>query len=414
MKPIQQLITDHFDIWTTAEMEKTSRRGRSSGNTETVYGVKKLRELILEFAIRGKLVPQDPNDEPVDVLLKSIENEKSKLIAHKKIKKEKLLPPITDEEIPFVLPCGWKWVRLGNITNFGNTLKPDCIDDGTWVLDLEDIEKDTSKLLQKIRFSARQSLSNKNSFQKGDVLYGKLRPYLNKVIVADEDGVCTTEILSIRCYGPFNNGYFKSALKSPYFINYVNERSYGMKMPRLGTEDGRKAAFPLAPLLEQERISAKVDELMALCDQLETQHNNAAEAHEKLVGHLLGTLTQSQNVEDFNENWQRIATHFDILFTTESSIDELKKTLIQLAIMGKLVPQDSNDEPINLLLQRILKERDRQIENGDSRTSANDKINASEMYLSLPGGWQYCRLGNLASLSTIAARHLTRLTMVSL
>jgi type I restriction enzyme S subunit len=126
-------------------------------------------------------------------------------------------------------------------------------------------------------------------------LYGKLRPYLNKVIVADEDGVCTTEILPFRCYGPFSNNYFKFALKSPYFISYVNARSYGMKMPRLGTEDGRKAHFPLPPLVEQHRIVAKVDELMALCDQLETRHSAAAEAHEKLVSYLLGTLTQSQN-----------------------------------------------------------------------------------------------------------------------
>ena len=149
------------------------------------------------------------------------------------------------------------------------------ISDETWVLDLEDIEKDTSKLLQKCRFSERRSLSDKNSFQAGDVLYGKLRPYLNKVIVADEAGVCTTEILPVRCYGPFSSNYFKFALKSPYFINYVNARSYGMKMPRLGTEDGRKAYFPLPPLAEQHRIVAKVDELMALCDALKTRINEA-------------------------------------------------------------------------------------------------------------------------------------------
>ena len=242
---IEQLITEHLDIWTAADNEKKSGRGRSSGSAGSVYGIKKLRELILELAVRGKLVPQDASDEPASELLKRIAAEKAKLIAEGKIKKSKPLADITDDEKPFELPVGWEWVKLGEITNFGITEKLSFISDETWVLDLEDIEKDTSRLLNKHRFCDRRSLSDKNSFQEGDVLYGKLRPYLNKVIVADESGVCTTEILPIRCYGSFSSHYFKYALKSPNFINYVNARSYGMKMPRLGTEDGRKANFPL-------------------------------------------------------------------------------------------------------------------------------------------------------------------------
>ena len=354
---IEQLITEHLDIWTAADTEKKSGRGRSSGTAGSVYGVKKLRELILELAVRGKLVPQDASDEPASELLKRIAAEKAKLVAEGKIKKSKPLAEITDDEKPFELPIGWEWVKLGEITNFGITEKLSFISDETWVLDLEDIEKDTSRLLNKHRFCDRRSLSDKNSFLEGDVLYGKLRPYLNKVIVADESGVCTTEILPIRCYGSFSSHYFKYALKSPHFINYVNARSYGMKMPRLGTEDGRKANFPLPPLAEQHRIVAKVDELMALCDQLENQHNNAAEAHEKLVTHLLGTLTQSQNAEDFNTHWQRISEHFDTLFTTEASIDALKQTLLQLAVMGKLVPQDPNDEPASELIKHLHTDR---------------------------------------------------------
>ncbi len=314
--------------------------------------------------MHGKLVPQDPNDEPADELLKRIQVEKARLIAEGKIKKDKPLPPISDEEKPFELPQGWEWVRLGEITNFGITEKLDFISDETWVLDLEDIEKDTSRLLQKYKFSERNSLSAKNSFQAGDVLYGKLRPYLNKVVVADEAGVCTTEILPVRCYGPFSSNYFKFALMSSHFINYVNVRSYGMKMPRLGSEDGRKAYFPLPPLPEQHRIVTKVDELMALCDQLETQHINAAEAHEKLVSHLLGTLTQSHSANDFSANWQRIAAHFETLFTTEASIDALKQALLQLAVMGKLVPQDPNDEPASELLKRIQVEKAKLVAEG--------------------------------------------------
>jgi type I restriction enzyme S subunit len=371
----------------------------------------------LELAVRGKLVPKDANDEPASELLKRIQAEKARLIAEGKIKNKSPSVPllqrgkitasvphfekgglggISGDEMPYPLPQGWEWVRLGEITNFGSTEKLGIIADKTWVLDLEDIEKDTSRLLQKFRFSERNSLSDKNSFLAGDVLYGKLRPYLNKVIVADEDGVCTTEILPVRCYGPFSSHYFKFALKSPNFINYVNARSYGMKMPRLGTEDGRKAPFPLPPLAEQHRIVAKVDELMALCDQLETQHNNAAEAHEKLVSHLLGTLTQSQSAADFSANWQRIAAHFNTLFTTETSIDALKQTLLQLAVMGKLVSQDPKDEPASDLLKHIQAENAKLLAEGKIRKGKPLlPISEDDKAFILPHGWGWVRLGQI-------------------
>ena len=373
-----QRISEHFDTLFTTEAS-----------------IDALKQTLLQLAVMGKLVPQDPNDEPASELLKRIQAEKAKLIAEGKIKKDKPLAEISDEEKPFDLPVGWEWVRLGEITNFGTTEKLSFISDETWVLDLEDIEKDTSRLLNKHRFCDKRSLSDKNSFLEGDVLYGKLRPYLNKVIVADESGVCTTEILPIRCYGSFSSHYFKYALKSPHFINYVNARSYGMKMPRLGTEDGRKANFPLPPLAEQHRIVAKVDELMALCDQLENQHNNAAEAHEKLVTHLLGTLTQSQNAEDFNTHWQRISEHFDTLFTTEASIDALKQTLLQLAVMGKLVPQDPNDEPASELLKRIQAEKAKLIAEGKiKKDKPLAEISEEEKPFELPDGWEWTRLND--------------------
>ncbi len=359
-------------------------------------GIKKLRELILELAVRGKLVPQYPNDEPASELLKRIAEEKTRLVAEGKIKKQKPLTEIDEEALPFELPAGWVWTRLGEITNFGSTIKKDEIPEDAWVLDLEDIEKDTSKLLQKARFYDRNSLSDKNSFTKGDVLYGKLRPYLNKVLVAEDDGFCTTEILPFRCHGPFVAHYFVIALKSPYFLSYVNAKSYGMKMPRLGTEDGRQAFFPLPPLAEQHRIVAKVDELMALCDRLEAQQADAESAHAQLVQALLGSLTQSAGAEDFAANWQRLAEHFHALFTTESSIDALKQTLLQLAVMGKLVPQDPNDEPASALLKRVAEKKARLISEEGLRTTAREDVPEAEYYFTLHAGWASYRLGNIA------------------
>lgn len=395
----QKIITQHLDIWTSAHKTR-STAGRGSNNKLELVGIKKLRELILELAVRGKLVPQDANDEPASELLEKIAAKKIKLIKEGKIKKEKPLPEIKDEEKPFELPRGWDWTQLGDITNFGLTTKLDVIDENCWVLDLEDIEKDTSKLLQKVRFSERGSLSNKNSFLKGDVLYGKLRPYLNKVIVADEDGVCTTEILPIRCYGDFDSHYFKLALKSPNFLSYVNARSYGMKMPRLGTDDGRQALIPLPPLAEQHRIVAKVDKLMAFCDQLEqTQSDNIA-AHAELVEALLATLTNSTDHNELQNNWQRIAAHFDTLFTTEHSIDQLKQTILQLAVMGKLVPQNPNDEPASELLKKIAAEKAQLIKEGKiKKEKPLPEITEEEKPFELPSGWEWIKLDFIATRS---------------
>ncbi len=124
MNAMQQLLTDHIDIWTAADTAKKSGRGRSSGNAASVYGIKKLRELILELAVRGKLVAQDPNDEPASELLKRIKAEKAKLVAEGKIKKDKPLPAITEEEKPFDLPAGWAWARLGSIGDWGAGATP--------------------------------------------------------------------------------------------------------------------------------------------------------------------------------------------------------------------------------------------------------------------------------------------------
>ena len=313
-------------------------------------GIKKLRELILELAVRGKLAPQDPNDEPASELLSHIAEEKARLIAEGKgkIKKQKPLAEIDPDEKPFELPTGWEWTRLGEITNFGITTKGESIPDDAWVLDLEDIEKDTSRLLQRACFSERNSLSDKNSFIEGDVLYGKLRPYLNKVLVADSNGFCTTEILPFRCYGPFDAHYFKLVLKSPSFLLYVNAKSYGMKMPRLGTEDGRKALFPLPPLTEQHRIVAKVDELMGLCSRLEAQQADAECAHALLVQAMLESLTRASDATDFAVSWQRLVQHFHTLFTTESSIDTLKQALLHLAVIGRLISPARKYEALDL------------------------------------------------------------------
>ena len=247
-----------------------------------------LKNKILDLAIQGKLVEQDPNDEPASVLLEKIKAEKAELVKQGKIKKDKQESYIykgadnrhyekigsetkdITEEIPFEIPESWEWCRLGNVINYGETKAVTYLecDKNQWILDLEDIEKDTSRILCKNRIKDKPFKSTKKTFIKGDVLYSKLRPYLNKVVVADEDGVCTSEILPFRIYYGIVPEYLQCCLKSHYFYEYVNQLTYGVKMPRLGTEDGKRGLIPLPPIQEQCRIIRTFSKMLEFTNQL--------------------------------------------------------------------------------------------------------------------------------------------------
>ncbi|MDI1308872.1 MAG: restriction endonuclease subunit S [Methylotenera sp.] len=211
--------------------------------------------------------------------------------------------------------------------------------------------------------------------------------------------IASTAFAIIHPYCSMPPRYFLWFFRSPVFVRYVESVQMGIAYPAINDGQFFSGLTPLPPLNEQHRIVAKVDELMALCDQLEAQHNNVAEAHEKLVSHLLGTLTQSQNAEDFSANWQRISAHFDVLFTTEASIDALKQTLLQLAVIGKLVPQDTNDEPANELLKRIQAEKAKLIAEGKlKKEKLLAPISEDEKPFELPKGWEFARLHKLGKL----------------
>lgn len=403
MPDISELITDNLDIWSST-LKKKKAVGRGTSKKIELYGVKKLRELILDLAVRGLLVPQNPNSEVVDELFKKIETAKAYLISNKKIKKQKPLPAITSEELPFRLPNTWKWMRLGEVTNYGTSDKvnPKDVTINTWVLELEDVEKTSSRLLAKVRFNERNFKSSKNVFSNGDVIYGKLRPYLDKVIVADEDGVCTTEMIPVKAHACITSKFLRIVMKSPYFISYANESTHGMNLPRMGTVKARMALIPLLSEEEQNRIVAKVDELMTLCDQLEQQQEDSISAHQTLVKTLLDALVDSANHSkttegktQFEQAWERIAEHFDTLFTTEDSIDQLKQTILQLAVMGKLVPQDPSDEPAIDLLKKLETAKTNLIESGflKKQKAAPQITNKEKPYL-VPDNWLWVRLSD--------------------
>ena len=185
------------------------------------------------------------------------------------------------------LPEGWRATKLGDVVEYGKTQKCELSDItiDTWILELEDIEKNSSRIIKRLNTSERPFKSTKNKFKEGDILYGKLRPYLNKVVIADDNGVCSTEIIPLNAEPNVNNHYLFHWLRSETFLNYVVEVSYGVNMPRLGTKDGLLAPFILPPLTEQKVIADKLDTLLA---QVET-----SKARLDRIPQILKTFRQS-------------------------------------------------------------------------------------------------------------------------
>ena len=290
---------------------------------------KKLRQKILDLAIHGKLVPQDPNDEPASVLLERIKAEKERLIKEGKIKKSKKSTKASDtphyENVPFEVPSSWVWTTLGEISNYGecNNVSVDSITDDDWVLELEDLEKDTAKIIQTLSRSKRSIKGVRHRFNKGDILYSKLRTYLNKVLVAPQSGYCTTEIMPFNSYCNVSSYYLNHVLRSAYFLDYTQQCGYGVKMPRLSTTDACNGMIPLPPLAEQKRIVKEIEHWFSLIDVIES------------------------GKEDL-----------------QATIKQAKSKILDLAIHGKLVPQDPNDEPASELLKRINSKAEITCDNG--------------------------------------------------
>ena len=359
-----------------------------------------LKNSILHMAVQGKLVPQNPDDEPASVLLERIKAEKQELIKQGKIKKDRKSSKIfrgttrnfsynfceqigteirdISDEIPFEIPESWEWVRLGFICTYNEKkqkINAKNADKSIWGLDLEDIEKGGKLLVKKI-VGERKAVGDKTIFHKGDILYSKLRPYLLKILVAPDEGICTPEIVPFTVYGNISSEYIVMFLKSPYVDGFVNGETYGIKMPRAGTETMINLLVPIPPISEQKRIVTKIEELLPYIEKYE-------QAETQLTA--------------LNANFPEL----------------LKKSILQEAVQGKLVPQNPDDELASVLLERIRAEKQTLIKAGkikndkhESVIITRDKIPyeivdgkerciADEVPFELPEGWELIRLNDI-------------------
>ncbi|EFB2685185.1 restriction endonuclease subunit S [Escherichia coli O157:H7] len=383
---VEKLIVDHMETWTSA-LQTRSTAGRGSSGKIDLYGIKKLRELILELAVRGKLVPQDPNDEPASDLLKRIAAEKAELVKQGKIKKQKPLPEISEEEKPFELPEGWEWTTLTRIAEINPKI------------DVSDDEQEISFIpmpLISTKFDGSHEFEIKKwkdvkkgytHFANGDIAIAKITPCFENSKAAIFSGlkngisVGTTELHVARPFSDIiNRKYLLLNFKSPNFLKSGESQMTGSagqkRVPRLFFENN---PIPFPPLQEQERIIIRFTQLMSLCDQLEQQSLTSLDAHQQLVETLLGTLTDSQNAEELAENWTRISEYFDTLFTTEASVYALKQTILQLAVMGKITVPNLSSSTKN-----------------KNKTAQNNSILSSLMQY-IPAHWNLCTLDQISA-----------------
>ena len=372
-------------------------------------GVARLRELILTLAVQGKLVPQDPADEPASRLLQKIRAEKDRLIAEGKIKKDKPLAAITDEEKPFGLPQGWEWVRLSALLQkigAGSTPlggREVYVSSGVKFLRSQNVW-DEGLRLDGVAFIKPETHSRMAGtvVVANDLLFNITGASIGRCAVVpsnfDEANV-SQHVTIIRAVLPEINAYLHKVLVSRHVQQTVMDVQVGVSREGLSIAKLGQFLIPLPPLAEQSRIVARVEELMRLCDALEAKGQLEATQHAQLLSTLLGTLTASATPEELANNWQRVAQHFDLLLDRREAIDALEQTLLQLAVRGLLVPQYPADEPASVLLQKIRAEKDRLIAEGKiKKDKPLPPMTGEEKPFELPVGWEWVRVGDVVEL----------------
>ncbi len=360
------------------------------------------RRFILDLAVRGKLVPQDPNEEPAPDLLKRIAAEKARLMKAGEIRNPKALPSLTANDTPFSLPPNWRWSQIAEI----GVLSPrnDAADDAS------------ASFVPMPMIAAEYGVANQHEvrpwdeikkgythFAEGDVALAKITPCFEngKSTVfrnlAGGMGSGTTELHVVR---PLfvSPDYILIFFKCPHFIETGIPRMTGTAgQKRVPTEYFANSPFPLPPLAEQHRIVAKVDELMALCDRLEAARTEREATRDRLAAASLARLNAPDpDRAAFQEHARFALNHLPRLTTRSEQIKHLRQTILNLAVRGKLVPQDPKDEPASELLKRIAAGKaKRKRTTGDTRIKFEPDPKPDELPLALPPGWAVQSFENL-------------------
>jgi type I restriction enzyme S subunit len=372
---------------------------------ETPDGITRLRELILKLALQGKLVTQDENDESGIILVEKIKIEKQKLIDKGLIKKQKELEKIKDEEIPYYLPKGWVFERLNNVID---------VRDGTHDSPKDATGTNTFPLVTSKNFingiidfdSARRiseedhiEISKRSSVEKGDILFSMIGGNLgNQVMVSDDRQFSIKNLALMKFYNkdltiPF---FFKKYTE--YLALDIQMKAKGGAQPFVGLGELRNLIIGLPPIEEQKRIVEKIDQLMLLCDKLEAERNSKNKLQLQINSAAINNLIKANDEISFNKAWSFIANQFDTLYTVKQNVTVLKDVILNLAIKGKLVGQNDNDESIENYLKKIVEEKNELLKKGLMKKQASFPIKDNDFPFSIPLRWNWIRLGEIVSL----------------
>ena len=366
--------------------------------------VKKLRAYILSLAVRGKLVEQDENDEPASILLNRIREEKDRLVKEKKFKKEKPLPEISEDEIPYELPKGWEWVRLGELGNIfnGNSInaklkesKYSNIKEGYNYIATKDVDLQSRTINYENGIKIPFDEEKFRIAHEGSILICAEGGSAGKKVALVEEDICFgNKLLAIELFYKMNSKYLFYIYQSSDFFERFSSLMTGI-IGGISSKNFKEIPVSLPPLNEQNRIVEKVDYLMKFCDKLEEQLEKQVKYGSLSAKSVLNGVSNCSSYEELEEALRFIIENFKDLTLADGAIDELKNTILSLAVKGKLVPQDDRDEPASVLIERIREEKDRLVkENKIKKEKALPQISDDILY-ELPKGWEWVRLGDI-------------------
>ena len=363
--------------------------------------IPRLRRFILDLAVRGKLVEQDPRDEPASELLKRIQTEKERLTKGGKVKQEQSLLPLVDLELPFSIPNSWVWVRLDTLTEKitdGEHLSPNKTTAGMPLLTATHVTS------QGVTFNNSQYVS----IEDGHKSRQRCDPHRDDILICSRGtiGRCavvnTDEIFCLmgsvilaRFPKETVPGYFNYFLSTDRAQLQMRGMSGATAVQALYLKDIRICPVALPPLAEQRRIVAKVDELMALCDRLEEAQAERESRRDSLVTSSLGHLNNNEDPEAFREHVRFYFNCLPRLTTRPEQIKQLRQTILSLAVRGRLVPQDPNDAPASTGIDLVSKEARKAIHDGIIRRHGLSEPADNSGLLDLPPGWRWTRLAEI-------------------
>ena len=385
-----QLLVDHLDIWTSA-IERKSGSGRGNGGKINLYGIDKLRSLILDLAVRGKLVPQDPADGDAGEMLKRVYRERKQLIASRKLSKPKAIRSEESKLAALEVPRSWARDFFGNVFSleYGDNLP----------------ERARSESGEYPVYGSNGVVGSHSEYcvDAPCIVVGR-KGSAGAVNRCDEQACWVTDV-AFYCVPP--SGFDLRFVEVLFVALKLDDLGKGIK-PGLNRNEANALPIALPPLAEQKRIVAKVDELMALVDALEAGTRAGMEAHETLVRELLATLVNSQDLGDLAQNWSRIDAHFDTLFTTEDSIDALKQTVLELAVRGKLV-RHRNTSTGSQLLDELKKNRAKLVREGKAKKHAQlPPVDQRLVPFEIPAHWTWARFVEIGVFERGKSKHRPR------